>query len=85
MKRLLLFALVGVGLMICDANAFARGGAGGRRQPQRTHNASVADNSICPVIPDINTTGSAAMIGARSSRFAKYARQYKPAEVDASK
>ena len=36
-----------------------------------TRNVFVADNSICPVIPDINTTGPAMMIGLRSSEILK--------------
>lgn len=36
-----------------------------------TKNVFVADNSICPVIPDINTTGPAMMIGLRTSNILK--------------
>lgn len=36
-----------------------------------TKNVFVADNSICPVIPDINTTEPAMMIGLRSSKILK--------------
>ncbi len=36
-----------------------------------TKNVFVTDNSICPVIPDINTTASAMMIGLRSSEILK--------------
>lgn len=36
-----------------------------------TKNVFIADNSICPVIPDINTTGPAMMIGLRSSEILK--------------
>ncbi len=36
-----------------------------------TQNVFVVDNSICPVIPDINTTGPAMMIGLRSSEILK--------------
>lgn len=36
-----------------------------------TRNVFVADNSICPVIPDINTAASAMMIGLRSSELIK--------------
>lgn len=36
-----------------------------------TKNVFVADNSICPVIPDINTTAPAMMIGLRSSKILK--------------
>lgn len=36
-----------------------------------TKNVFVVDNSICPVIPDINTTAPAMMIGLRSSEIIK--------------
>jgi choline dehydrogenase len=36
-----------------------------------TSNVFVSDNSICPSIPDINTTGSAMMIGLRTSEILK--------------
>ncbi len=36
-----------------------------------TKNVFVADNSICPVIPDINTTAPAMMIGLRTSQILK--------------
>lgn len=36
-----------------------------------TKNVFVADDSICPVIPDINTAASAMMIGLRSSEILK--------------
>ncbi len=36
-----------------------------------TQNVYVADNSICPIIPDINTTASAMMIGLRTSEILK--------------
>lgn len=36
-----------------------------------TTNVYVADNSICPVIPDINTAGPAMMIGLRTSEILK--------------
>lgn len=36
-----------------------------------TKNVFVADNSICPVIPDINTTAPAMMIGLRASEIIK--------------
>lgn len=36
-----------------------------------TKNVFVADNSICPVIPDINTTAPAMMIGLRASEILK--------------
>lgn len=37
-----------------------------------TKNVYVADNSICPVIPDINTAGPAMMIGLRTSEILKH-------------
>lgn len=37
-----------------------------------TKNVFIADNSICPVIPDINTTAPAMMIGLRTSQILKY-------------
>jgi choline dehydrogenase-like flavoprotein len=36
-----------------------------------TKNVYVADDSICPVIPDINTAASAMMIGLRGSQILK--------------
>lgn len=36
-----------------------------------TNNVYVADNAICPVIPDINTAGPAMMIGLRTSKILK--------------
>lgn len=36
-----------------------------------TKNVFVADNSICPVIPDINTTAPAMMIGLRTTKILK--------------
>jgi len=36
-----------------------------------TKNVYVTDNSTCPVIPDINTTAPAMMIGLRSSEILK--------------
>ncbi|HRD56168.1 MAG TPA: GMC family oxidoreductase [Parachlamydiaceae bacterium] len=36
-----------------------------------TKNLFVFDNSICPVVPDANTTGSAMMIGLRGSKIVK--------------
>lgn len=38
-----------------------------------TENVFVADDSICPVIPDINTAAAAMMIGLRSSKLIKRA------------
>lgn len=37
-----------------------------------TKNVFVADNSICPVIPDINTAAAAMMIGLRTSEILKH-------------
>lgn len=37
-----------------------------------TKNCYVVDNSICPEIPDINTTASALMIGLRASKIIKH-------------
>lgn len=42
-----------------------------------TRNVFVADNSICPVIPDINTAAAAMMIGLRSSEIIKRALEHK--------
>lgn len=42
-----------------------------------TTNCFVTDCSICPVIPDINTTGAAMMIGLRSSEILKQVLQKK--------
>ena len=36
-----------------------------------TKNVFVADDSICPVIPDINTAAAAMMIGLRGSEILK--------------
>lgn len=36
-----------------------------------TKNVFIADNSICPVIPDINTAAAAMMIGLRTSEILK--------------
>ena len=36
-----------------------------------TKNVYVADNSICPVMPDINTAAAAMMIGLRASEILK--------------
>lgn len=41
-----------------------------------TRNVFVADNSICPVIPDINTAAAAMMIGLRSSEIIKRALKH---------
>lgn len=45
-----------------------------------TKNVFVADNSICPVIPDINTAGPAMMIGLRSSEIIKRALKKEKSE-----
>lgn len=42
-----------------------------------TKNVFVADNSICPVIPDINTTAPAMMIGLRTSEILKRLLRHK--------
>lgn len=42
-----------------------------------TKNVFVADNSICPVIPDINTTAPAMMIGLRTSKILKKVLRHK--------
>lgn len=49
----------------------AGGVVDGNTRVYGTKNVFVADNSICPVIPDINTTGPAMMIGLRSSEILK--------------
>ena len=49
----------------------AGGVVDGNTRVYGTQNVFVADNSICPVIPDINTTGPAMMIGLRSSEILK--------------
>lgn len=41
----------------------------GNTRVHGTKNLFVADNAICPVIPDINTTGPAMMIGLRASEI----------------
>lgn len=47
----------------------AGGVVDGNTRVYGTKNVFVADNSICPVIPDINTTGPAMMIGLRTSQI----------------
>ena len=42
-----------------------------------TKNVFVADNSICPVIPDSDTTGAAMMIGLRTSEILRHVLQNK--------
>ena len=56
----------------CKMAPLAAGGVvDGDTRVYGTKNVFVADNSICPVIPDINTTGPAMMIGLRSSEILK--------------
>lgn len=50
----------------------AGGVVDGNTRVYGTQNVFVADNSICPVIPDINTTAPAMMIGLRSSEIIKH-------------
>ncbi len=50
----------------------AGGVVDGNTRVYGTKNVYVTDNSICPVIPDINTTASAMMIGYRSSEILKH-------------
>ncbi len=49
----------------------AGGVVDGNTRVYGTKNVFVADNSICPVIPDINTAAPAMMIGLRSSEILK--------------
>ncbi len=49
----------------------AGGVVDGNTRVYGTKNVYVVDNSICPVIPDINTTASAMMIGFRASEILK--------------
>lgn len=49
----------------------AGGVVNGNTRVYGTKNVFVADDSICPVIPDINTGGPAMMIGLRSSEILK--------------
>lgn len=56
----------------CKMAPLDRGGVvDGNLRVYGTKNVFVADNSICPVIPDINTTGSAMMIGFNGSKILK--------------
>lgn len=56
----------------CKMAPLASGGVvDGETRVYGTKNVFVADNSICPVIPDINTTAPAMMIGLRSSEILK--------------
>lgn len=50
----------------------AGGVVDGNTRVYGTKNVYVADNSICPVIPDINTTAPAMMIGLRASEILKH-------------
>jgi choline dehydrogenase len=56
----------------CKMAPLSEGGVvDGNTRVHGTTNLYVADNAICPVIPDINTTGSAMMIGLRTSDILK--------------
>lgn len=56
----------------CKMAALEDGGVvDGNTRVYGTKNVYVADNSICPVIPDINTTAPAMMIGLRTSEILK--------------
>jgi choline dehydrogenase len=56
----------------CKMAALNAGGVvDGDTRVYGTKNVFVADNSICPVIPDINTTAPAMMIGLRASEILK--------------
>jgi choline dehydrogenase len=56
----------------CKMAPLSAGGVvDGNTRVYGTKNVFVADNSICPVIPDINTTGPAMMIGLRVSQILK--------------
>jgi choline dehydrogenase len=56
----------------CKMAPFSDGGVvDGNTRVYGTKNVFVADNSICPVIPDINTTAPAMMIGLRTSEILK--------------
>ena len=61
-------ALSAGGVVDCDTRVYG------------TTNVFVADNSICPVIPDINTAASAMMIGLRSSEIIKQFLQNKKSD-----
>lgn len=67
----------------CKMAALEDGGVvDGDTRVYGTKNVFVADNSICPVIPDINTTAPAMMIGLRTSKILKCTlsrkKQHKP-------
>lgn len=56
----------------CKMAPLKKGGVvDGNTRVHGTKNVYVVDNSICPVIPDMNTTGPALMIGLRSSKILK--------------
>lgn len=56
----------------CKMAALDAGGVvDGNTRVYGTKNVFVADNSICPVIPDINTAAAAMMIGLRTSEILK--------------
>lgn len=54
------------------ASLEAGGVVDGNTRVYGTKNVFVADNSICPLIPDINTTAPAMMIGLRTSKILKH-------------
>ncbi len=57
----------------CKMAPFKAGGVvDGNARVYGTTNCYVMDNSICPEIPDINTTASALMIGLRGSEILKH-------------
>ncbi len=57
----------------CKMAPLSAGGVvDGNGRVHGTKNCYVFDNSICPVIPDINTTASAQMIGLRGSEILKH-------------
>jgi choline dehydrogenase len=65
----------------CKMAPLAAGGVvDGDTRVYGTKNVFVVDNSICPVIPDINTTGPAMMIGLRSSEIIKRALRNEKSE-----
>ncbi len=56
----------------CKMAPLADGGVvDGNTRVYGTKNVYIADNSICPIMPDINTTGPAMMIGLRTSEILK--------------
>jgi choline dehydrogenase len=60
----------------------AGGVVDGNTRVYGTKNVFVADNSICPVIPDINTAAAAMMIGLRSSEIIKHYLQNKKSQCN---